>query len=504
MYDQQQRARLRREQDKRRAQEQETQAVVLQEGNVGETGALDMHERGKGETEALDIHERGKGETEAQVMGKPSIAEQAKGFLEYVNGMLAMGQGSTKRQEEDEQNAEQPDVIRVMTVHASKGLEFPVVYLPNLRQGSFPTRKKSNAVPMPDGMRTPDSENENFDEGGEACLFYVGVTRARDRLVMSYSERNGKQKAKPSQFLDALLAGLPVERITKRQWQSAGTDNALKLPARGEGDEDEDIIAPEDSAAFRPDAVFIAAMRPETLSVSALESYQRCPRRYMYSTICGFSGEEGSYQLFWQAIQQTLKSLQEYASPPVEGEQRRIPSREEARQIYTQHWQHMGGQEQPFAPMYEQHGYEVVELMREKILTSGESNWELRPSIEVDVAGRTLSLSIDRIEQAKQGAKAVTFVRSRFGKRKEKPKAGLREVLYAQAYRQHHDGQHLDLLFHNLSTGETMPITISPRSEQGLLKKMEESLEALERHDFPARPDPFSCPSCPFFFICPA
>jgi DNA helicase-2/ATP-dependent DNA helicase PcrA len=471
MYDQQQqRARTRREQDARIPQEQGTQ--------VREEVATEM-------------------------LAKPSIQEQAKGFLEYVHGMLAMGQDGAKRQEAEEQNTEQPDVIRVMTVHASKGLEFPVVYLPNLRQGSFPLRKKNNPVPVPDGMLPPESASKASDESGEACLFYVGVTRARDRLVLSYSERNGKQKTKPSQFLEALLAGLSDERITKRRWHSTDTINGFVPQESDEAGEDEDMLAFVDSAAFQPDEDFIAAMRPETLSVSALENYQRCPRRYMYSTICGFSSEEGSYQLFWQATQQTLATLKEYVSSP-DGEQRRVPTREEAREIYAQHWQHMGGQEQPFAPMYEQHGYEVVELMREKLLTSGESDWELRPTMQVDVVGRTISLSIDRIEQPKQGAKSVAFVRSRFGKRKEKPKAGLREFFYVQASRQRLDGQRLDLLFHNLSTGETMPITLSARSEQSLLKKVEESLEALDRNEFPARPDLVSCPNCPFFFICPA
>jgi DNA helicase-2/ATP-dependent DNA helicase PcrA len=471
MYDQQQqRARMRREQELR------------------ESGEAQMT------TQYIEIQ-------------KPPIREQAKGFLEYVNGMLAMGQDGAKQQDagKDEQDAAQPDVIRVMTVHASKGLEFPVVYLPNLRQGSFPTRKKSNPVPLPDGMLAP--ENEITDEGSEACLFYVGVTRARDRLVLSYSERNGKQRAKASPFLEALLAGLPEDRVTQCRWLGAGANSSIVQQA-GADDEanegNEDMPAFVDSAAFQPGADFIAAMRPAMLSVPALENYQRCPRRYMYSTICGFSREEDSYQLFWQATQQTLAALRTAMSPS-DGEQPNIPTREEARAIYAQLWQELGGQAQPFAPMYEQHGYEVVELMREKLVASGETNWELRPTMQVDVAGRTVALSIDRVEQpkSKQGATSVTFVRSRFGKRKEKPKAGLREFFYVQAARQL-DHQRLDLLFHNLSTGETMPITLSPHFEQGMLKKIEESLQALERNEFPPRPDSFTCPSCPFFFICPA
>src|SRR5437660_7851555 len=103
-----------------------------------------------------------------------------------------------------------------MTVHASKGLEFPVVYLPGLIQRNFPLQSRSNPVPAPAGMLPAESEGSAAHETGEACLFYVGVTRARDQLVLSYSERNGKQKAKPSVYLEIGRASCR-ERVENRE-----------------------------------------------------------------------------------------------------------------------------------------------------------------------------------------------------------------------------------------------------------------------------------------------
>ncbi|HEY6409922.1 MAG TPA: hypothetical protein VIY29_20895, partial [Ktedonobacteraceae bacterium] len=74
----------------------------------------------------------------------------------------------------------------------------------------------------------------------------------------------------------------------------------------------------------------------------------------------------------------------------------------------------------------------------------------------------------------------------------------------AQAYRQHHGGQSLQLHFHNLSTGETFPITLTAKKEQSLYDDLEQSMLGLERNEFPAKPDAFLCPTCPFFLICPA
>src|SRR5256714_8532838 len=354
--------------------------------------------------------------------------------------------------------------MRVMTVHASKGLESPVVYLPGLIQRNFPLQARSNPVPAPAGMLPAESEGSAAHETGEACLFYVGVTRARDHLVLSYSERNGKQKAKPSVYLDALVAGLPDERVTRLRWQG-GTEISTST-----AEDTEVVVSPQPSSSF------IDAAKPTTLKVSDIETYQRGPRKYMYGSIYGFRSEEGSYQLFWQAAQKTLETLQKKLAeangpdePDGQGGQERL-TQEVARALYTQHWQELGGQAISFAAIYEQHGHEVTELMRRKLLESGDINWELRPSFAVEVAGKTIHITIDRVERSPQGEKPVRFVRARFGKRKEKPAAGTRELLYARAYREHQQqGQSVELHFHNLSTGETFPITLTTKKEQSLI-----------------------------------
>ncbi len=465
------------------------------------TGFLQLARRYDQQQRALRIQQ----EREAEERGEkaaplPTIQEQGRGFLDYLNVMLTLGQdgGGDRQQSVGGTGEERPDVIRVMTVHASKGLEFPVVYLPGLIQRNFPLQSRSNPVPAPAGMLPAESEGSAAHETGEACLFYVGVTRARDHLVLSYSERNGKQKAKPSAYLDALVAGLPDERVARLRWQGGA-----EMPTGAAEDT-------EVGVSSQPSSSFIDAMKPTTLKVSDIETYQRCPRKYMYGSIYGLRSEEGSYQLFWQAAQKTLETLQkkltEANEPDGQGGQERL-TQEVAKAFYTQHWQELGGQALPFAAIYEQHGHEVTELMRRKLLESGDINWELRPNFTVEVAGKTIHITVDRVERSPQGEKPVRFVRARFGKRKEKPAAGTRELLYARAYRehqQHQQGQSVELHFHNLSTGETFPITLTTKKEQSLIDELEQSILALERNEYPAIPDAFLCPSCPFFLICPA
>src|SRR5437016_10071036 len=130
-------------------------------------------------------------------------------------------------------------------------------------------------------------------------------------------------------------------------------------------------------------------MKPTTLKVADIETYQRCPRKYMYGSIYGFRSEEGSYQLFWQAAQKTLETLQKKLAeangpdgPDGQGGQERL-TQEVARDFYTQHWQELGGQATAFTAIYEQHGHEVTELMHRKLPESADISWELRTTYTV-------------------------------------------------------------------------------------------------------------------------
>lgn len=93
----------------------------------------------------------------------------------------------------DEQASEYSDYVSLMTLHAAKGLEFPVVFISGVEEGLFPHQM---SVDQPGGLEE------------ERRLCYVGMTRAMEKLIISYAEvrrLHGQERyCQPSRFLKEL------------------------------------------------------------------------------------------------------------------------------------------------------------------------------------------------------------------------------------------------------------------------------------------------------------
>ncbi|HVO34901.1 MAG TPA: UvrD-helicase domain-containing protein [Gemmatimonadales bacterium] len=99
--------------------------------------------------------------------------------------------------------------VTLMTLHAAKGLEYPVVAIAGLEEGLFPLSRAD----------TPEALEE------ERRLCYVGITRAKDKVFLSYASarrRGGDLRpAFPSRFLDDVPPALVEERVTRPSWSFA-------------------------------------------------------------------------------------------------------------------------------------------------------------------------------------------------------------------------------------------------------------------------------------------
>ncbi len=105
--------------------------------------------------------------------------EGIPGFVDYMVELAA-----SRRGESALYSPPASDAVQVMTIQKSKGLEFPVVYVPNLVTRRFPGgRAGEGEVALPPGLSRDEHHADPEEE--VRCLFYVTLSRAEDELVLT-------------------------------------------------------------------------------------------------------------------------------------------------------------------------------------------------------------------------------------------------------------------------------------------------------------------------------
>ena len=161
------------------------------------------------------------------------------------------------------------DAVAVVTIHKAKGLEWPVVYLVGLVDGRFPARGRREQLAVPDALLRGTFPTGDAQVQEERRLFYVGMTRARDELVLSHAlDYGGKRTRRVSPFvleaLDLPAGSAPATRST----------NPL-----------ERLGTFEPPAVAEPAQASMRSTEPLVLSFYQVDAYLTCPLRYKYAHV---------------------------------------------------------------------------------------------------------------------------------------------------------------------------------------------------------------------------
>lgn len=156
-----------------------------------------------------------------------------------------------------------PDAVRIMTVHQAKGLQWPVVFIPQLVKNRFPAKGGGGRTAW--HLIPADAfANAARYRGGpedERRLFYVAVTRAQKFLHMSWAPHDGNQIARaPSDFFNDVLAS----KYVKRRRQDYTTRKRLAPTPK-------------------------ASVANVTLSFSDLKYFFECPYQFKLRILYGFN-----------------------------------------------------------------------------------------------------------------------------------------------------------------------------------------------------------------------
>jgi DNA helicase-2/ATP-dependent DNA helicase PcrA len=220
-----------------------------------------------------------------------------------------------------------PDMVRLMTVHAAKGLEFPYVFVVNLVDKRFPSIERGGGIELPDALAKEKIPEGDMHLEEERRLFYVAMTRAKDGLFFTSAEDyGGKTKKKPSRF----IAELGFEPT------SAAAPSVETLP---------------DLPAAKGPSAAPKLAPPNYFSFTQLAAYAKCPLQYKYAHVLKLPLFGKGHFSFGKTIHSTLqKFMEEYADRRGMGQQQlfgaaaaadqdAVPvSREELEKMYEAAW----------------------------------------------------------------------------------------------------------------------------------------------------------------------
>jgi len=151
----------------------------------------------------VDFHQKEKGEKgQARVENLEELVSAAKQFVAEEGDLSPLQQflDQAALDAGDAQADEHEDSIQLMTLHSAKGLEFPLVFLAGMEENLFPHRMSIE-------------EAGRLEEERRLC--YVGITRAMERLVITYAEsrrlHGSENYNTPSRFIREIPAELVQE-----------------------------------------------------------------------------------------------------------------------------------------------------------------------------------------------------------------------------------------------------------------------------------------------------
>ena len=194
------------------------------------------------------------------------------------------------------------NAVNILTIHSSKGLEFPFVFVVNLVTQRFPSRDRKEQIPVPQDIIRETLPEKEGNIGEERRLFYVAITRAKDKLYLTasrfYSEAKRERKISP--FVSETLSENILQQFVKKQAvQDPGQQLSLLDVFNATLAEQEKKPPEEKPVGYVPSYV----------SYSQLQTFQVCPLHYKLRYILNVPTAPTSALSYGISVHSTLRDF---------------------------------------------------------------------------------------------------------------------------------------------------------------------------------------------------
>jgi DNA helicase-2/ATP-dependent DNA helicase PcrA len=376
-----------------------------------------------------------------------------------------------------------PDAVQLMSVHAAKGLEFSHVWLLRVTSGAFPTYFKEGLFEFPPALRSSIAVGDGklVHDQEERRLFYVAITRARDRLSIGSRPGKGKKDPTPPGFLRPLIGD---RRLTAAL--TTRTSNGAR-PA----------TLPLDPSPLGRWMLLPPAFGPQiALSANAVQSYSTCPMKFKLERDWKIPGEAAAAMQYGFAIHTVLKN---YYDPAAHAKELSVEDAVEAFKVEFG----KGYIDDPVQrKMYEERG---VDQLRTLLLASPRGSANViatEHKFSFKLGEREIKGRIDRIDLLEEGVVRVIDYKTGAPKERKFADESLQLSIYAMSVAQM-DLSPRELVLVNVQDNSLAISSRTPKQLDSAREKIEEAAEGIRRGEFDPKPGSH-CRWCDYQNLCPA
>lgn len=360
------------------------------------------------------------------------------------------------------------NAVRLMTVHASKGLEFEAVHLPGFTVSGFPASYQGQRCPPPRGMLDGSTHTSVADQAKhdhqseEECLFFVALSRAKTHLrLYRHAKTSGGTNRRPSPFL-AWLESVGVREVSY----------TVPSPAAGEA---------------RNGRIEVRSLSERHVTADDIAQYDRCPRRFFYTRVLQLGNAR-----YPTAFSRTHDCVYDLITWYRVQRRAAAPSLAETEAALEEIWLKKGPTDHAYAAEYRHLASSLAAALVACDLSGPSVEQE---PIALSFASGSILLEPVAIRRP-NGQKVIRRLNT--GKKRSDEFDRLEYAQYVLAGEQ--IGAAVEAVF--LATGTFEPVAMTAKVLANRRATIESYLAAMRAGDFTTNPDAVRCPRCPHFFVC--
>lgn len=390
-----------------------------------------------------------------------------KDFLELIN--LEMDAGETGGLKF---NFDDADTVKIMTVHAAKGLEFGHVFIPNLVDKKFPTINRSEKISIPEALSEVKVIDGDAHMEEERRLFYVALTRGKRGVwLIGAKDYGGVREKKPSVFIAE--TGLAIETSADR--------NITEL--------ERDLALPDEIAAS------LGYQLPKQFSFSQLTTFERCPLEYKFIYILKMPTEDSPAAVFGRVLHCALRQfflplLDSAFQPSLFGDKKieaEAVSLKTLLGYFSDYWTDNGYADRKQADEYKARGQKMLAEFHATLGQEQPKIVFLEKKFTLQLGQYTLAGTIDRVDQLPDGSYEIIDYKTGEPKKKLEYKDKRQLLLYQAALEEIFNFKVSALSFYYLKNGERLSFTAKPGELEKVKNEMIGLIEEIKHSDFKPR-----------------